>query len=175
MRCSREQEQESSQAKRSLYFSATRPPNQVTGSCLHWAACAPSSHLKMSLAFPFRTSQGIRSLSACRPASVDWHNVSSSMRGSFRAQKDGRFCDLLRLAPPALRDRRQHRCLGTSVERRYSVGRERTYQPDVGSPPVITTTLPVMSSNFPPGLSILNSSENAVYTVGLSGLAHAVQ
>src|ERR1700730_3104498 len=69
-----------------------------------------------------------RRLSACRPASVDWHDVSSNMRNSFRAQKDDRLCDLLRVAPPALRNRRQHRCLGTRMERLYSIGRGRTHQ-----------------------------------------------
>ena len=41
--------------------------------------------LSRALRFAYGTSEGVRRLSACRPASVDWHDVSSNMRGSFRA------------------------------------------------------------------------------------------
>src|SRR6516162_6134489 len=43
-------------------------------------------------------------LSACRPASVNRHDVSGNSRRSFRAQKDDRLRNFLRLAPAALRD-----------------------------------------------------------------------
>jgi hypothetical protein len=89
--------------------------------------------LSTNLLFPFPALALLRDdvsrLSACPPDSANRHDVSGNCQRSFRAQKDDRLRNFLRLAPAALRNRRQHRFLGFRVKRCYSLGRGRTHQP----------------------------------------------